>query len=384
MQNFRYCNPVEIVFGKGQIAALPELIPAGVTVMVTYGGGSIKKNGVYDQVMKALQGRKVVEFGGIEPNPRYETLMKAVEAARKEDVGYLLAVGGGSVLDGTKFIAAAIKYEGSEPWDILAKGAEVKDAVPLATVITLPATGSESNALAVISRETTHEKLMFASPKVFPKFAVIDPETNYSLPMVQVSNGIVDNFIHVCELYMTYPQNAEIQDRFAEGIFCTLLQEGPKVFKAPKDYDVRANLCWAATWGLNWWIGQGVTEDWTTHMIGHEITAQTGTDHAQTLALILPALWKHQRKEKGDKLVQFGRRCLGLTETDREKMIDQVIEKTKAFFREVGIDASKKAYGVTDDVVKTIVQTFEQRGAKLGEHGKIGPKEVAEIFALCD
>ncbi len=384
MKNFRYCNPVEIVFGKGQIATLPELIPADVTVMITFGGGSIKKNGVYDQVMKALAGRKVVEFGGIEPNPRYETLMKAVAEVKQKNVGFLLAVGGGSVLDGTKFIAAAAKFEGAEPWDILDKGAEVKETVPLATVITLPATGSESNALAVISRESTQEKLMFATPKVFPKFAVIDPETNFSLPMIQVSNGIVDTFVHVSELYMTYPQNAPLQDGMAESIYRVLVDEGPKVFKDPKNYDIRANLCWAATWGLNWWIAQGVVEDWTTHVIGHEVTAFTGTDHAQTLALLLPAVWKHQRNEKGDKLVQFGKRVFGLTETDREKMIDQVIERTKAFFREVGIDASKKAYGVTDEVCKKIVDVFTQRNAKLGEHGKIGPKEVVEIFALCD
>ncbi len=384
MKNFRYCNPVEIVFGKGQIATLPELIPADLTVMITYGGGSIKKNGVYEQVVKALAGRKVVEFGGIEPNPRYETLMNAVAEVKRNNVGFLLAVGGGSVLDGTKFIAAAARFEGAEPWDILEKGAAVKDAVPLATVITLPATGSESNPLAVISRESTRQKLAFSSPKVFPRFAIIDPETNFSLPMPQVSNGIVDTFVHVSEQYMTYPQSAPLQDEMAESIYRILIEEGPKAIKDPNNYDVRANLCWAATWGLNLWIAQGVVEDWTSHGIGHEITALTGTDHAKTLALVLPAVWKHQRREKGDKLVQFGKRVFGLTETDREKMIDQVIERTKAFFREVGIDASKKAYGVTEEVCQKIVDVFTRRNAKLGEHGKIGPPEIAEILTLCD
>ena len=383
MNNFRYKNPVEVVFGKGTIATLSELIPEGVAVMMTYGGGSIKKNGVYDQVKKALEGRKVVEFGGIEPNPRYETLIKAVALAQKEKVGFLLAVGGGSVLDGTKFIAAAVKFDGPEPWDIADKGAEIKEALPVGAVITLPATGSEQNSWTVVSRESTHQKILVASPKLFPQFAIIDPETNFTLPMIQVSNGIVDTFVHVCEQYMTYPVNAPLQDRQAEAIFSVLMEEGPKVFEKPKDYDIRANLCWAATWGLNGWINCGVPQDWTTHMIGHEITALTNTDHAQTLALVLPALWQHQRKEKADKLVQFGKRVLGLTETDREKMIDQVIAKTKEFFRKVGIDASKKAYGLTEEMCQKIAKILGDRG-KFGEHGKLGEKEIGEILALCD
>lgn len=384
MQNFRYKNPVEVVFGKGTIAQLADLIPANATVLMTYGGGSIKKNGVYDQVKKALEGRKLFEFGGIEPNPEYETLMKATELAKKENVDFLLAVGGGSVLDGTKFIAAAVKFEGSEPWDIADKGAEIKDALPVGSVITLPATGSEQNCWTVVSRRATNQKILVACPKLFPVFAIIDPETNFTLPMIQVSNGIVDTFVHVAEQYMTYPVNTPLQDRQAEAIFSVLLEEGPKVFKDPKDYDIRANLCWAATWGLNGWINCGVVQDWSTHLIGHEITAQTGTDHGQTLALVLPAVWKHQRKEKAEKLVQFGQRVFGLTETDREKMIDLVIEKTKEFFRAVGIDASKKAYGVTDQVIENIVSGFEKSGTILGEHQNLGPKQIAEIFELCD
>ncbi len=384
MNNFRYKNPVEVVFGKGTIATLSELIPAGTAVMMTYGGGSIKKNGVYDQVLAALKNHRVIEFGGIEPNPRYETCMKAVETAKKENVGFLLAVGGGSVLDGTKFISAAMRYQGADPWDILEKGAAVVDAVPLATVITLPATGSEMNTFAVISRDSTMQKLAFASPKVFPQFAIIDPETNFSLPMRQLTNGIVDTFVHVSEQYMTYPVNSPLQDRQAEAIYQVLLEEGPKAVKNPNDYDSRANICWAATWGLNGWINCGVPQDWATHGIGHEITAFTGTDHAQTLALVLPAVWNHQRQAKAEKLVQFGRRVFGLTEPDREKMIDLVLEKTKAFFREVGMEPSKKNYGVTDDVCRKIVERFEKTGTKLGEHGNLGAKEIGEILQLCD
>lgn len=384
MQNFRYKNPVEVVFGKGSIALLAELIPTDQVVMITYGGGSIKKNGVYDQVKTALANHNVVEFGGIEPNPCYETLMKGVELAKKEKVGFLLPVGGGSVLDGTKFIAAAIPFGAGDPWDILTKGAEIKQAIPLGTVITLPATGSEMNAFSVVSRASTTEKLAFASPKVFPLFAVIDPETNYSLPIHQVTNGIVDTFVHVAEQYMTWSDNAPLQDRQAEAVFAVLLEEGPKAIKTPNDYNVRANICWAATWGLNGWISCGVPQDWTTHMIGHEITAFTGADHAQTLALILPAIWQHQRKNKGDKLVQFGQRVLGITEPDREKTIDEVIERTKKFFREVGLTATKERFGVTEEVCRKIVERFKERNVKLGEHQAIGYKETAEILQLCD
>ncbi len=384
MNNFRFSNAVEVVFGKGTIAALSELIPSGKTVMLTYGGGSIKKNGVYDQVRHALNGYKIIEFGGIEPNPKYETLLKALALAKQENVDFLLAVGGGSVLDGTKFLAAAVKFEGADPWDILEKQAEVKDALPIGTVITIPATGSEMSIWSVISRVETKEKKSFGTPKVHPRFAIIDPETNYSLPKSQITNGIVDAFTHVSEQYMTFPSAAPLQDRMAESIYSVLVEEGPKALASPNDYDVRANICWAATWALNGWIGCGVPFDGATHEIGMEITALLETDHGKTLALVLPAVWRHQRKEKAGKLVQFGRRVLGLTEPDQEKMVDLVIEKTKAFFREVGMDATKKNYGVTDEVCKEIVRRFKDNGVLIGERRNIGFKEVGEILDLCD
>ncbi|MDO4569783.1 MAG: iron-containing alcohol dehydrogenase [Planctomycetia bacterium] len=383
MLNFEYCNPVNIVFGKGQIAKLSKLVPEGVKILVTYGGGSIKKNGVYDQVMQALEGRDVLEFGGIEPNPRYETCMKAVEIVKREKVGFLLAVGGGSVLDGTKFIASAALFEGEEPWDILTIGAEVKDAVPIGAIMTLPATGSEMNGHAVISRNSTGEKLAFWSQKVFPRFAILDPTTTMSLPERQVANGIVDTFVHVCEQYMTYPADTPIQDREAEGALLTLIEEGPKVFIDPTNYNVRANLMWAATVGLNGWMGQGCPQDWATHAIGHEITAFTGTDHGRTLALVMPALWKHEREAKRAKLLQYAQRVWGIQGGDPEKNIDLAIEKTVEFFKSVKIDASKRAYGLTDEICDKIVNVFNTRGVRLGERGAISGKEVGEILKLC-
>ncbi|MDO4585796.1 MAG: iron-containing alcohol dehydrogenase [Planctomycetia bacterium] len=384
MENFQYCNPVRIVFGKGQIAALPELIPAGSKILMTYGGGSIFKNGVYDQVKTALQNYEIVEFGGIEPNPQYSTLMKAVDIVKKEGITFLLAVGGGSTLDGTKFIAAASKFQGEDPWDILEKGTPVEDALPLASVITLPATGSEMNAFSVVSRKEKDEKLAFYSTKVFPQFAIIDPQTTFSLPPRQTANGIVDTFVHVMEQYITHPVDAALQDRQCEAIILTLIDESPKIMANPNDYNARANLFWAATQALNGWLNVGTAQCWATHGIGHEITAQTGTDHARTLALVLPALWKHQRKEKGDKLVQFGKRVWGINGDDKEKIIDETIDATKKFFESVGIKASCAEYGVTDDVCRAVAKMIGDRNAKLGDLGNIGEKEVYEILQLCD
>ncbi len=383
MLNFSYHNPVNIVFGRGTIAELAKLLSVDETVMMTYGGGSIKKNGVYDQVMDALKGRPVISFGGIEPNPRYETLMKAVELARKENVTFLLSVGGGSVLDGTKFIAAAIPFEHGSEWDILSKQAEITSAVPLGCVLTLPATGSEMNINAVISRESTSEKLVFKSPLVYPVFSILDPATTFSLPEKQTVNGIVDTYVHVMEQYMTNPSSAPLQDRQAEAILLTLIEESSKVLASPDDYDVRANLMWCATHGLNGMIGCGVPQDWSTHMIGHEITALYGIDHARTLAIVLPAVMKHQAGNKRDKLLQYVERGFNITGGTPEEHIDAAISETKAFFESLGVPTTLKAYNVEKEGLGRIGKRIDARGVKLGEHKNIGGKEIDEILALC-
>lgn len=236
MNNFDFHNPTRILFGKGEIAKLGQLIPTSTKILMLWGGGSIKSNGVHDQVTKALKDHQVVEFSGVEPNSRYETCMKAVEKIKSEKLEFVLSVGGGSVLDAAKFIGAAVCFEG-EPWDILTKGAAVTKAMPLASVLTLPATGSEMNRNSVISRESTQEKKAFASPHVSPQFSILDPETTYTLPESQTINGIVDAYVHVIEQYLTYPVKAQIQDRWAEGVMLTLIEEGPKVIKNPNDYD---------------------------------------------------------------------------------------------------------------------------------------------------
>jgi NADP-dependent alcohol dehydrogenase len=381
MENFEFFNPVKIIFGKGQIAKLGGVVPAGARLLVTYGTGSIKRNGVYDQVISNLQGHTVSEFSGIEPNPAYETLMKAVEVVKRESIDFLLAVGGGSVLDGTKFIAVAARFEG-EPWDIVAKNATVNDAVPLGVVLTLPATGSEMNCFAVISRAGTLEKFPFATALVYPKFSIIDPQVTFTLPARQVGNGIVDAFAHVLEQYVTYPANAPLQDRLAESILLTLIEEGPKTFANPTDYNSRANLCWCASMALNGLIGLGVPQDWTTHIVGHELTALRGLDHAQSLAVVFPGTLAERKQAKHAKLLQYADRVWGLRTGAEDERIDQAIRNTRTFFESVGVKTHLKDYGVAPDVVESVSKRLAARGwTTLGERQDIGPKQVEAILS---
>ena len=268
MLNFEYWNPVKMIFGKGQIAKLSAEIPKNRRILMIYGGGSIKKNEVYDQVKTALKDYTVLEFGGIEPNPHYETLMKAVEMVKAEKIDFLLAVGGGSVLDGTKFIAMGACCEG-DPWDIWTRKTSMNQAISLASVLTLPATGSEMNCGSVVTKFETREKLGFGHPLLFPQFSILDPETTYSLPPQQTANGIIDAFVHVVEQYITPEVNSPLQDRIAEGILLTLIEEGPKALQDPTNYDVRANIMWCATMALNGVFNVGMPEDWEMHFICH-------------------------------------------------------------------------------------------------------------------
>jgi len=383
MNNFSYKNATKIHFGQGQIAKVGEEIPAGSRVLIAYGGGSIKKNGVLDQVHAALQGFTVFEFGGIEPNPHFETLVKAAELVRKENITFILAVGGGSVIDGVKFIAAAAQYP-NDPWEIIQTyGAKVMQAVPFGCVLTLAATGSEMNNGAVITRAATQDKLFFFSDHVYPQFSVLDPATTYSLPPRQTGNGVVDSFVHVVEQYVTYPVNAKVQDRFAESLLLNLLEDGPKALENPADYDVRANLMWTATMALNGLIATGVPADWATHMIGQEITGLYGLDHAQTLAIVLPAVWQYKKTQKREKLLQYAERIWGLSEGDDHARIDAAIENTRQFFEKMGVKTRLRDYGLTQDIIPAVVQKLEAHGhVKLGEHADITPADVARILAL--
>lgn len=379
-----------MVFGKGTISQVGELVPTKGRILMTYGGGSIKRNGVYDQVKQALKGSDVLEFGGIEPNPLYETCMKAVDLCRKEKVHFILAVGGGSVIDGSKFIAAAVPYEGKDPWDILcasvgAKGAEVKSAIPLGAVLTLPATGTEMNANAVVSRKSTQQKRYFGSQFVYPQFSILDPETTFTLPEKQTANGIVDAFVHVVEQYLTVDVNSPLQDRQAEAVFLTLIGEAPKVLANPRDYDTRANIMWSATCALNGMLGCGVQQDWATHMIGHELTAIYGLDHAQTLAVVLPSLLRHQKKAKLDKLVKMGDRVFGIHDVNRDLAAEKTITAIENFFNSVGVPTKLSAYNIkSPEAAAVVYKRLKPLNPVFGEHADITPEAVRDILSAAN
>ena len=374
MQNFILHTPTKILFGKDQIADVAGQIPADARILITYGGGSVKKNGVLDQVYSALAGRDVREFSGIEPNPTYETLMKAVEVVKAENIDFLLAVGGGSVVDGTKFIAAAARYTANgDAWHILQTvGSHIADAVPMGCVLTLPATGSESNSGAVITRKSSGDKQHFFSPLVQPRFAVLDPVVTYSLPPRQVANGVVDAFVHTLEQYLTYPVDAKVQDRFAEGLLLTLLEDGPRALAESENYAVRANVMWSATMALNGLIGAGVPQDWATHMLGHELTAMHDLDHAQTLAIVLPALLHEKKAQKREKLLQYADRIWDLREGSEDSRIDGAIAATRAFFEQMGIPTRMADYQLDGSSIPALLDKLHQHGmTALGEHQDI-------------
>lgn len=386
MTNFELYNPTNYIFGKGQIAKLSELIPANSKILLAYGGGSIFKNGIYDQVKAALSGRDIVEFGGIEPNPRYETLMKAVEIIRNEKITFILAVGGGSVIDGVKFISGAVNFEG-DAIEILKKRILFKDitkVIPFGTVLTLPATGSEMNSGAVVTIEATQEKLTLGGSALFPKFSICDPTVVASLPKRQLENGVVDAFTHVMEQYLTYPHDALLQDRIAESILQTLIEIGPDVVQNSSDYKLASNFMWCATMALNGLIQKGVPSDWATHMIGHELTALYEIDHARTLAIIGPNLYRVMFDTKKEKLAQYGERVWNVSGNSIEEKANQALERTVTFLEKMGMPTSISSQ--TKDFEKTadfIVNRFEERGWKaLGEKQNITLEKVREIVEM--
>lgn len=385
MNNFELYNPTNLIFGKGQIEKLRHLAPANAKILLAYGGGSIFKNGIYNQVKNALSDFELVEFAGIEANPHFETLMKAVAIIKEQNIDFIIAVGGGSVIDGVKFISAAVKFDGN-PIDILQKRILIKDpsqVIPFGTVLTLPATGSEMNSGAVITIEATQEKLSFGGSALFPKFSICDPTVIESLPKRQIENGVVDAFTHVLEQYLTYKHDAFLQDRIAESILKTLIEIGPEVVKNPGDYALASNFMWCCTMALNGLLNKGVPTDWATHMIGHELTALYNIDHARTLAVIAPSLYTVMFETKKEKLAQYGSRIFALTGSDDE-IAKNAIARTEEFFQTMGMDTKLSKY--TEDYSNTaefITERFEKRGWKaLGERQNITPEKVKAIVEM--
>lgn len=382
MQNFVFKNPTKLIFGKNSVKSITKEIPLDAKVMITYGGGSIKLNGAYDAVKLALANHNVIEFGGIEPNPKYETLMKAVEMGKNNSIDYLLAVGGGSVIDGTKFIALAMNYDGDDAWDLACGRANPLKykTTPLSSVLTLPATGSEMNCGAVISRISSSEKFAVHHPATFPQFSILDPTYCFTLPKRQVANGIADTYCHVLEQYLTGMDNGMVNDRFAEGLLLNLIELAPKLMNKSDDYDLMSDFMITATMGLNGFIAMGATCDWATHLIGHELTATAGLDHAVTLSIVGPALMNVMRDAKHDKLLQYGERVWGIKEGSDSERIDRVIESTRALYESIGIKTHLSDYSIGDDITSEIVKRFRDRDSRIGENGIITPDIIAEIL----
>ena len=384
MNNFKYKNPTKILFGKGQIESMTEEIPVKAKILMLYGGGSIKKNGIYDQVKNALQNFEVIEFGGIPANPEYEILLQALEVIKKEKITFMVAVGGGSVIDGTKFLSAAALYKGETPWNLLTQKEPTLKGLPFGTVLTLPATGSEMNSGAVITRAETKEKLAMGGPGLFPIFSILDPQVIVSIPQRQLANGIADAFTHVLEQYMTYPIGASLQDRLAESVLQTLIEVAPQIMKDPNDYTAASNFMWSCTMALNGLLPLGVPTDWAVHAIGHELTALYGIDHARTLAVVAPSHYRYNFDRKKEKLAQYAERVWNINEGTLEEKANLGIARTESFFNELGIKTKLSDY--TKDFegsAKVIANRFTDRGwLGLGEHKSLSPSDVANIVEM--
>ncbi len=384
MRNFEFKNPTKILFGKDQIQSLANEIPKDANILMLYGGGSIKKNGIYEQVTEALKGYTVSEFGGIPPNPEYAILMDALAVIKSKNIDFLLAVGGGSVIDGTKFLSAAAFFEGDTPWDILTNHIPTTKGMPFGTVLTLPATGSEMNSGAVITRAETKEKFGMGGSGLFPVFSILDPQVVKSIPQRQLANGITDAFTHVLEQYMTFPAGAALQDRFSESVMQTLIEVAPKIMKDPSDYEAASNFMWSCTMALNGLLQKGVPTDWAVHAIGHELTALFGIDHARTLAIIAPSHYTYNFEAKKEKLAQYAERVWGVNEGSVDEKAKAGIKKTVDFFHSLGIKTTLSEY--TNEYAGTaevIAKRFEERGWKgLGEHKNLTPNDVEKIVAM--
>ncbi len=384
MNNFEFKNPTKILFGKDKIANLAKEIPANAKILMLYGGGSIKSNGIYDQAKKALSAFEVVEFGGIPANPEYAILLEALQVIKEQKITFLLAIGGGSVIDGTKFLSAAAVYEGETPWEILTGGKPILKGMPFGAVLTLPATGSEMNSGFVLTRKETKEKLASGGPALYPQFSILDPQVVSSIPQKQIANGLADAFTHVLEQYMTYPSDSLLQDRFAESILQTLVEVAPAILKNPSDYNAASNFMWSCTMALNGLIGQGVPQDWAVHMMGHELTALFGIDHARTLAIIAPSHYRYNIETKKDKLAQYAERVWSVTAGTTEEKAKAGIERTEEFFHSLGIKTKLSEY--TSDYSGTaeiVSKRFTDRGwLGLGEHRKLAPADAAKIIEM--
>lgn len=384
MNNFELHNPTRIYFGRDQILKLKSLIPKNANILFIYGQNSIKTHGIYSKIVDQLKPFKVMEFPNVEPNPSVEHLSKAINICKENDINFLICAGGGSVIDATKFISIAThSTQSNDPWYMITKKLPISKAIPFGTILTLPATGSEMNCASVISKKSTKEKIGFIRSEMYPQFSILDPSYTFSLSSEQTANGIIDSFVHVLEQYLTYPVNSPIQDRFAEGILLTLIEEGPKALEFPTEYDIRANIMWSSTVALNGWISPGVPQDWTTHMVGHQLTALFNIPHAQTLAILLPSVMEYQKTKKRDKIIQFAQRVWSLKNNDENLLVDMCISKTRHFFESLGIKTRLSKYGIQRNQLPLVLDALKKQGlVYLGEHQDIRLEDSQKILEI--
>ncbi|WP_282172993.1 iron-containing alcohol dehydrogenase [Cytobacillus firmus] len=383
MQNFTFYNPTKLIFGKDQLSQLQTEIPQyGKKVLVVYGGGSIKRNGLYDKVMAELTeiGAEVFELAGVEPNPRISTVRKGVEICKNEGVDFLLAVGGGSVIDCTKAIAAGAKYDG-DAWDLVIKKAFAAEALPFGTVLTLAATGSEMNAGSVITNWETNEKYGWGSPVTFPKFSILDPVNTFTVPRNQTVYGIVDMMSHVLEHYFHLEENTDFQDRMCESLLITIMEAAPKLLENLESYEHRATILYSGTMALNGILNMGYRGDWATHNIEHAVSAVYDIPHGGGLAILFPNWMKHNLNVKPERFKQLAVRVFNVDtagKTDEEAALEG-IEKLREFWNSIGAPSRLADYDIDDSKIELMADKATVNG-EFGNFAKLNHADVVSIY----
>ncbi|BBI36379.1 iron-containing alcohol dehydrogenase [Cohnella abietis] len=383
MNSFELYNPTKLVFGADKIGQLGELVtPYGKRILLVYGGGSIKSSGLYNDVLYQLEGIGAIvhELPGIEPNPRLATVNKGINICRAEKIDFILAVGGGSVIDAAKAIAAGALYDG-DVWDFTVRQATIQEALPLGTVLTLAATGSEMNGNSVISNWETKQKRAMGSKLIYPKFSILDPKLTYTVPANQTVNGIVDIMSHVFEQYFSLTTDIPLQERFAESILLTVIENGEKALENGSDYDARANLLLAGTYALNGTLPNGVSTDWATHGIEHEVSAIYDIAHGAGLAIIFPNWMKHVYKERASKFVQYAVRVWGVDPNGKsdDEIALEGIEATRNYFTRIGAPATLGELGINDEQLDRMAEEATKYGP-IGSFKMLSKEDVLSIL----
>ncbi len=385
LDNFTFVNPTKLIFGKGQLEQLKTEVPLyGKNVLLVYGGGSIKRNGLYDAVLEQLNaiGAKVSELSGVEPNPRLSTVHKGVNICKEEGIDFLLAVGGGSVIDCTKLIAAGAKYHG-DAWDIVTKKVPAQDALPFGTVLTLAATGSEMNSGSVITNWETKEKYGWGSPAVFPKFSILDPVNTFTVPKDQTIYGIVDMMSHVFEHYFHLTENTEFQDRMCEGLLLTVMETAPKLMEDLENYDHRATILYCGTMALNGMLSMGYRGDWATHNIEHAVSAVYDIPHGGGLAILFPNWMKHNIKVKPERFQKLAVRVFGVDPNGKtaEEAGLEGIEKLREFWNSIGAPSRLADYDIDDSQLEVMADKAVING-DFGNFTKLNKEDVMNIYRM--